>query len=143
MNSRFALTLVVLIAVSVVAFGCGGDDSDSSASAAPLTKAQFVKQANAICERGRQKAVATQATSQAAAVSQGIVPAIRSSIDEVSALSVPEGDEEQVEAIFESLRRALDQATEQKVASVTQLEALLKKPGAEARQYGISSCAYG
>jgi hypothetical protein len=48
-----ALTCGVL-AVSLFAIGCGGGD-DTTETTASLTKAQFVKQGNAICENGNRE----------------------------------------------------------------------------------------
>ena len=92
--------VLVSIAMAVVAAGCGS--SGGSSKAAP-TKAEFLKQANAICKAGAKELAAKEKaanfdsnTSQdkvVAFVKSTTAPSIRKQIADVKALGFPKGDE--------------------------------------------------
>jgi hypothetical protein len=90
-----ALAAVLLAAVAV---GCGG-----SSEAAPLKKAQFIKQGNAICataqaeREGQRKELSEQASESE--VMQTLLAPVESMTEELDDLGVPVGQEEQVDAI--------------------------------------------
>ena len=48
---RAALALALVFALGLLAAGCGGDDDDAdpAGSSEPLTKAEFIDQADTIC----------------------------------------------------------------------------------------------
>jgi hypothetical protein len=104
--------LVTICAAGVLASGCGSSKSSSTPSSTTtaakpaLTKAQFVAQANAICEEGTrklaaaqkelEKAIGTGAPSEAqiTAYATGVfVPSIQSQIERIKALGAPAGEE--------------------------------------------------
>ena len=141
MIKLWAALLIVLAAAAVIA-GCGSSDDDSSTTAS-LTKAEFSKEANAICERGRQKALASTATTEAAVIEESTLPAIESSIEEVRALQVPQEVETQIKVLLDSMEAAADEVESKSVSTLGELEATFEKSGNLARESGLSRCAYG
>lgn len=97
--------------------GCGGgDDSTEADTTAALTKAEFVKQANAICAEGNKETDAIFAgfekgESKAEAetvIENEFVPSIQGQIDDIRALGAPEGDEATVEEMLDLAQADLD-----------------------------------
>jgi hypothetical protein len=119
------LAFVAILTVGLIAAGCGSSNSSSTTSTTALTKAEFLKQGNAICKKGNQqinkvghqtfskkkypngpppKSALTKFTTDTA------IPTIQTEIDGVKALGAPAGDEAQVKAIVDSAQSALDKA---------------------------------
>jgi hypothetical protein len=112
------LLFALAVGLSAFAIGCGDDDdggsSDSDAPA--ISKADFIEQGNAICEKG------TQALNEAVAaigqsptqddlenfVSDTMTPNIQGQIDDIRALGYPEGDEDELEGILSDSEDALN-----------------------------------
>jgi hypothetical protein len=168
MTKRIAIIAALVCAAFAVAVaGCGGGDDSSSttastgvsgatgASGAPLTKEQFIQQADAICQEGN------QATRQAANdlfsngqqptdeqvsqyVNDTLVPTIQSEVDQIGALTPPAGDEDDVQAILAAVSDALDQV---KQSPSSLLASGDEGPFAEADRlavdYGLKVCGQG
>jgi hypothetical protein len=137
---KLLLAVPAALALAGLVAGCGGG-SDATVSA--HTKASFAKKANVICERGRQEAISSPAAAGPDGVKRGVLPAIQSSLDGVRALDPPAGDEKQVEAVLDSMQKAIDRAMGMNIATTAELEPIFVPSGSLARKYGISSCAYG
>lgn len=155
MSKRLIALLVGAMAVAMVAAGCGGDGDDDSS----LTKAQFVKQGNAICAAGNKKmegefeAFAKEhnlsekkAPSEAQfteLAEQIIVPGVSTQVEELRGLPAPSGDEEQVDEILTAAEDAVAE-TEDDPSSVADEKT---DPFAEAnklaRAYGLTTCGEG
>jgi hypothetical protein len=151
---------LVIVAVALVASGCGDDDDSGSATTTTtaLTKAEFIREANKICkkqddkiERASQQFFADAPNNQEPPPSEvaqfgekTVFPAIQDEIDRVEALGAPAGDEEQVKQMLDAAKSGL-----------TDLEAhpeQLEKGGAAssfeeyqklASAYGLDECAAG
>ena len=54
MKFRLLVPIVAALAVALVVAGCGSSD-DTSSNEASLTKAEFVKEGNAICDAGNKE----------------------------------------------------------------------------------------
>jgi hypothetical protein len=152
---------IALLSSLLAAAGCGDDDSDASGGeivveTGTLPKAQFIKRADAICEKSREKVLLASAaylrsvegsdTPYAAQKEQApqfvetvLVPQFEEEIDKVSALGAPRGDEEEVKAVLEALREVLDRA---EAEPVTFLQAVnsFAKPRKLGREYGFTFC---
>jgi hypothetical protein len=108
---------LAVIALSVLALfvaGCGGSGSDEET----LTKAEFIKQADALCKKvderefGEYGAWSKANEKQlnglspnevgAKAIAAIVVPSVRKEMEEIKALGIPEGDEETLEKYFEA-----------------------------------------
>jgi hypothetical protein len=122
--SKPLIALITAIgAISLIVAGCGSDDESSA-----LTKAEFVKQADAICakgdkqdqeefeafakERNLDEGKEPSKAVQEEAVSEIVIPGVRQQIEEIDDLEAPEGDEVKVEEIVTSVEEGLDELEE-------------------------------
>jgi hypothetical protein len=150
MIKQIFLTSVLVLAAALFMAGCGGGDDKAST----LTKAEFLKQGDAICKKA-DKAQETEFAVYAKAHSKnletktgreklilvaGLRPVLAEA-EELAALGVPSGDEKEVEAIVTGIKEAVKKA-EKNPQSV---EALSKNPFEEvdelSREYGFKICA--
>lgn len=112
---KIAMMTSAALAAGLIAAGCGSSDDNSSTnsdstSTAALTKAEFLAQGNAICTAGNQKLdAAFQSLGKGSTpeqisqvVTEQIVPTINNEVDQIRALGVPAGDEQQVKAILDT-----------------------------------------
>jgi len=107
------LTLLALLGASLlVATGCGGDDS--SEESAP-TKADYIAQADDICAADQEE-IQTAAADVSGdpddpatqeVVTNDVLPIYQDQLDELRALTPPEGDEEATGGIYDALEEAL------------------------------------
>ena len=149
----FACAMAGLLAVALVVAGCGSS-SDTTAS---LTKAEFVKQGNAICAAGNKEINAefekffkegefgkkkqpTQAQFEEGA-EEIVVPSIRKQIDGLSELSAPEGEEQQFEALLENAEGQLEKGEEDPSLLTEESNHLFASVNKEAKALGLTSCA--
>lgn len=106
--------LVVLVLAVLVGAGCGGDDGDELTTVS-LSKAQYIKQADEICQENyedrtsqlikyarKAKARETEFSraEQEEIVSTVILPTFVKDVEGLTQLGVPEGEEEPVEEIL-------------------------------------------
>lgn len=148
MKKNLVLSLTFLAVL--VAMGCGGSDETSS-----LTKSQFVKQGNSICEDARRQQLAgvkkfigeqpanfkSTEASQRELVAEAGFPPISAATEQLSELEAPAGDESEVAAIVEGLEEALaateselNQLTKESPSPFTDVNEL-------ADEYGLTSCS--
>ena len=127
--------------------GLGSSDS------AP-TKAEFVEQANAICEASvnEQRAAFKKAIQESASssnesaianklVTEVMLPANQKQIDELRALEAPNGDEQQIEAILAAMQQGVDAAKEEPPQKFISTEGTLEKGRSLAGAYGLKACS--
>jgi hypothetical protein len=160
-------SLAAVLAIAAIAVGCGGDDSSadgsggSSEDAGPVTtaslsKAQYVKQASALCKQRRESRFkemeayiqenpgGSEEDRLEGAVEEIQVPTMEAQFDDLRALGAPSGDEKQVEAIivaYEKAIAAIDEVEGTKGAD--KVNKLLNRGGELARAYGLVECTYG
>lgn len=152
MNKAFLMALAVLVALAAVVAGCGGgDDSDTSAS---LTKAEFIKKADAICEEGNES-INTEVDEfaeekgttpekmtkeqQEEFVEQVVAGEIHSQAEEIGDLGAPSGDEEQIEAMVEAVEGGADEIEEEPKALFGKTNPLAEGTKL-AKEYGLKVC---
>ncbi|MBK5219794.1 MAG: hypothetical protein JJE35_08415 [Thermoleophilia bacterium] len=147
-----AISLVALFAA--VAAGCGGSDDTTSETTAALTKAEFIKQAEAICVKGNEaiegeveefaddNEVDTEDPTKAQqeeVITDVVAPGTKQQVEEIADLAAPSGDEEQIEAIVESVESGTTELEDQPELLFGE-----KNPLAEgsklARAYGLKEC---
>ncbi|HEY6772011.1 MAG TPA: hypothetical protein VI035_06130 [Solirubrobacterales bacterium] len=139
------LLLGSVLAVGLIAAGCGGGDDDSDTTTS-LTKAEWIAKADAICQQGNQEI--NQAAQQqfgnqkptAAAVQQfatgTALPNTQTQVDKIRALGAPSGDEDQVNEILDTVQGDIDKAK-----SAGDIEDSTFADGnALAKQYGLKVC---
>jgi hypothetical protein len=124
LSKRFIVLLAAAAAFAVIAAGCGSSSDDSSETVVVLTKTEFVKQGDTICQKGS-KEIEDEANAfaeengidtskptkkeQEEVISGVLGPALQKQADEISALGVPDGEEEKVEAIVEALESGAEE----------------------------------
>lgn len=144
-----AICVLVLLALGVVVAGCGGSaPADTSAAEMGITKADFIAQADAICKAGDDKigeAAGMNATKkgQDEFVKNTIVPTIQSELDQVRALPVPAGDEDQVKAILDSGQDGLSEVQQDPSLLMDNKTNPLDDSSKLAAQYGLKVCGQG
>jgi hypothetical protein len=155
MGTGRGVFVAAAIVVALILAGCGGGgDSSTSASTGSISKAAFIKQADAVCQKGTermQRAILgflkqhkdvkrpNKAQSEKL-VGSAIVPSVRTEIEELKALDVPEGDEERVEAIIGALEEGLETAEGNPEAVVGSSDAVFGISGRLAGEYGAEVC---
>jgi hypothetical protein len=159
-GSRVAvLAIMGALVAAVILAGCGSDSSSGASTtaeaSAPLSKAQFVKQADETCRQGLEKkdkalAAALEERAEqtrdsptpqetAKLVEEAVLPSYRKTVDQLSQLGAPKGDEAGVEKMIGEYETAL-QSTEAKPAKAINsnpFEPANKAAGA----YGIEECS--
>lgn len=142
---RTALLPALLLSLSLAATGCGGDEE--AEEPAPISKADFITEAEQICTDGNEELQAAgealgENPSQeqiAGFAADTMVPNIQEQHDDIEALGAPEGDEDEVTAILDALQEAID-AVEADPGSITSSD-----PFTEANElatdYGLEGCA--
>jgi hypothetical protein len=132
--------LAGVLAVALILVGCGGGGSDSTttssdsttssgdSSTASLSKAEFIKKADAICAAGGKRTQSEYAAyveekklsakkeptpAQFAEVSEKIqVPAFKRQAEEIRALGAPPGEEDQVTALVDAIDAGIEKVEE-------------------------------
>jgi len=145
------LTLGVVLLVGALT-GCGSGDSETSS----LTKAQFIRRANAVCVKntpqdivgpiddyihqhggsGKDKEELT-----ADAVQQTMLPHFQAQVDEIRALGAPEGDKRQVERFLNSMQQAIDSLSQsEKISLLTDIDEAFTRAKLSAQSLELTSC---
>ena len=121
--SRHTLLPTLALSLGLLLGACGGSDepeSESESAAEPLSKTEFTTEANAICAEGNAE-IASAASSISDEPSDEeieefavdvFVPNVQGQHDDIAALGVPTGDEEDVEAILASFQDGIDAVDE-------------------------------
>lgn len=147
MKKGSLVALLGFLVAALLVAGCGGDDETSS-----LTKAEFVKQANAICKEGRaeredlfktftEEIKSGKATreDQESLVTVVLKPPYEKTIESLKGLGAPEGDEKQVEAIIAAMEKGLEKAEDNPLVSLrTNIQ--FAEANSLAAKYGLKDC---
>jgi hypothetical protein len=155
LSKRLIAMLAGVVAIAVVAAGCGSS-SDSTESTASLTKAEFIKQGDAICKKGNkeieegfesfakennlpQHKEPTKAQGKEL-VETVIVPEIKAQAEGIRALGTPSGDEAQVSAMLDSLDEGIEEAEEDPEALFAAKSDPFASANKQAKEYGLKVC---
>jgi hypothetical protein len=151
LNFRLIALIGAVMAFAAVAAGCGSSDSTTD-STASLSKAEFVKQGNAICAAGNkeinegfeelsfdEKKGPTEAQIEEVA-EDTLIPSVSKQIDEVRALGAPSGEEEQVETFLDNAESALEEV-EEDPSSIAGNKDPFAEVNKEANAIGLVKCA--
>jgi len=144
LSTRLIALLAGVVAIAIVAAGCGSSSSDSSstsassgdttastgdttATTAALSKAELIKQGDAICAKGNES-IETEANEFAKennvntkkptkaqkeeVITEVVAPDVRRQGEEIAELGAPSGDEAEVEAIVAAVEGAADELEE-------------------------------
>ncbi|HET9153986.1 MAG TPA: hypothetical protein VFN85_07715 [Solirubrobacterales bacterium] len=154
-KTLMALSAAVAVLAILVA-GCGGgsDSSSTEASTSSLTKAEFVKEGNAICakgskeinegfeqfveENGLSKKKAPPKAVQEEAVETVLIPRIRKEVESIRALGPPD---EEAEAVLDAAEAALEKGEEEPIQFLKEeSEGPFAKANKLSREYGLVKC---
>jgi len=140
-----------MVAATCLVFGCGSAAEESSST--PLTKAQFIKQADQICAKSAKEREAAAASFIKAlpggaadaeahldeGVKQVVAPSMKEEATKLAALAAPENDVAEVSRMIENLSKASEVLAEDgsKGLSGSSLPAF----EGEASAYGLKICS--
>jgi hypothetical protein len=135
---RLTAVLIGVLALAAIAAGCGSGGSD------PLTKAEFIEKADAICTQARNRikkeSAAVTKEAQGAEVSEKIVlPNVQIQAEELRDLEPPEADEDQIEAMLDRLEAGVEKGR-QEPESLLSADSPLIKANEMAEKYGLKVC---
>jgi hypothetical protein len=137
------LTGCALLAAGLLAAGCGGGDDN-------LTKAEFLKQGNAVCKKGNdqidkaaRQTFGKKHPSQAELntfANDTLIPVVQQEIDGIRDLNPPSEDEDQVNAIVDEAQAALDKGKDDPSLLTNEKADPFKKANKLANDYGLKEC---
>jgi hypothetical protein len=150
--------LAALAALALIVAGCGGG-SDSTGStegggSGSLTKAELIKQGDAICEKGeeeleeeanefaKENGIDTNKPTEAQqeeVIEQVVAPALGKQAEELRALGTPSGEEAAVEEIFDSLEKGTEEL-EEDPGQLLKGKNPVEKASQLAKKYGFKEC---
>lgn len=167
MSKRGPIALLAgVLAAVLILVGCGGGGSDDStstssdSSTAALSKAEFIKKADAICTAGGKRTQEEFAAytkekkltgkqeptpAQLTEVSDEIqVPALKRQAEEIRALGAPTGEEDQVNKLVDAIDEGIEnvEAADPKEA-LASLSTLFAEADKLAAAYGLKVCGQG
>jgi hypothetical protein len=157
LNKRLFALLACLVPFALITAGCGSsDNTESTATTAALTKAQFLKQGNAICAEGNKeinkkfKAFFTKENlneheepskaQKEEAAETILIPAIKKDVEGIKALGAPEGEEEQVEEILDAAEEAIEELESEPAEAIEESNHAFVKVNKLSREYGLTVC---
>jgi DNA-directed RNA polymerase subunit F len=145
-------TLIAWAAAALLASGCGEDAATTSTfeEPPPLTKAEFLAEADRICH-------AVESQIEAAAddyagekkpdpdevrrvIGRIVVPKLRSEVSAIRLLDAPPQDVEEVEAILAATERGADALEKDPLIALDGIPPDLKEAERRARAYGSTEC---
>lgn len=143
MKRNLYLTLAGVLAMGLIAAGCGDDDSSGGEA---LTKEEFIAQADAICQQGEEELDAASARLSGkgtdaqfeAFVREELVPNVQSQVDQIGELVAPEADQEQIDALLDSANDGVDEMAQD--PSQAQYGDPLGEANTLATDYGLKVC---
>lgn len=145
-KGTIAAVIAVLTALVLAFAGCGGGDDTTS-----LTKAQYIKQANAICKKGEEErsALLQSATENVnrefndaekeKVVMTVFVPPYRQTIKKLEELPSPEGEEEKAEAITKAMEGAAKRVEADPLKGLEDISQF-EEANKLASDYGLTNC---
>ena len=141
------VSVAVVLAATFAMVACGSSSSDDNAP----SKAEFVKQADAICKKGNQeinqaakKVFTTKAQPSKAEfekfANETLIPSVQKQVDGVDGLTPPKGDEDQVQAIVDAANQAIAKAKQDPTLMESNKTDPLLKANKLAKDYGLKVC---
>jgi hypothetical protein len=138
--------------IALVLAGCGGDgETTTTTTSAPLTKAEFVRQADQICLSGDSRieaaaddlvpAVGEPSPAEVRRIALRIVvPGLEAEVRAIRAVGAPPGDEAAVERILRATERGIAQIETDPEGAIEGPPPGLREAGRLARRYGSQQC---
>ncbi len=154
--NRFLALIVAVVAVGLVAAGCGSSGDSTTDSTASLTKAEFIKQGNAICAAGnkeidagfeefaKEKNLSQNKEPSEAQLEEAaetiLLPSVAKQVEELRALGAPEGDEGEVDQLLTGVEEAMEEGEEDPVSLTQEGAGPFTEVNKEAQAYGLTAC---
>jgi hypothetical protein len=149
LSKRPIALLAALVAIALIAAGCGSSDDES------LSKAEYIKQGDALCDKGGaqiQKDVeayakendislkAEPSEEELTEISENVViPGVRDQLDGLRGLGTPAEDEELANEVLDELEAGIEAGEEDPNAFVTEGNSLAKA-NELAGEFGFEEC---
>jgi hypothetical protein len=163
--TRITALPALVLAAGLIAAGCGDDEDDTTAATPssarttagatgatgePLSKEEFIAEADAICQAGDDEVDAAGQdffreggspgkAEEKAFILQVVVPNVQKQLDQIAELTPPEGDEDEVQAILESAQQGIDKI-EKDPSLLGTAENPLDEGTKLAAEYGLEVC---
>jgi hypothetical protein len=146
--------LAAVGATLALAAGFAACDDDG---AAPLTKAEYLQRANEICRSGDREIPARAeeffagysrqhpptAAKEAQFVRDVVIPTHQRQLDDLRAIPIPEGDEDEVEPFLQAGQDFLHRLADEPSLFIEQrVTPDLERASTTAARYGLEGCAY-
>lgn len=153
MRKRTMAILAASLAAGSLLAACGGDDDDDGNGGEALSKAEYIRQGDAICAEGDREI--EQAAEEQFGGSEDqpteeeigefaqeeVLPNLQDQIDRLRELPAPEGDEEEVEAIYDAADEGIQQLEEAGPEGfVEQGDEAFEEANRLAGEYGFQNC---
>jgi hypothetical protein len=152
--------LAALAAISMIVAGCGGSDDSTDSTAgsdsSALTKAEFLKQGNAICAKGEkelneefEKFAEEENLSEnkppteaqlTKASEEFFLPIIKEQVEGIRELSPPAGEEQQVDKLLTAAEEGIEKAEEDPASLANEKEDPFAEANEMANKYGLTKC---
>jgi len=156
-NKGLIATLIGVAAIAAIVAGCGSSDDETTS---PLTKAQLIAQADAICKTGNAEiesefeAFAKKnnideneepSKAQQAELSETIlVPNVSNQAEEIRDLAAPSADEDEISAMLDSLDEGVEEVEANPQAPFESNQPNPFGPANKiAKEYGLKVCGQG
>jgi hypothetical protein len=141
-----ALCIAIVVALALAGSGCGSDSSS-------LTKVEFAKQVEKICEKAKHREItafgAYTAKSQQKNLSreaaskfivEGTLQPVEEMADEIGELGTPSGDQGQVAKLVRAFESVAEKARQDPTAALRSA-GVYREADKVAAQYGLSACS--
>ena len=99
------ISLIAVVVLGLLVAGCGGGSSGSSGSGEP-DKAEFISQANEVCDEANE--VLLKKVEKNQDVAGATIAAFEVEIEKIGALTPPKGDEKQIESMLGHLENSIE-----------------------------------
>jgi hypothetical protein len=158
--NRFLALIVALAALALAVAGCGSSDDSTTddgttEATASLTKAEFIKQGNAICKTSNEELDSQfEEFSEENDISENeepskelqeeaaetiLVPGVSEQLEELRALGTPEDDNGEGDAILTSAEEALEEIEDDPSSAFSE-DSGFEEVNKEATAYGLTVC---
>jgi hypothetical protein len=156
LSKRLIVLLAGVMAIAIVAAGCGSSSDDSTDAVVGLTKTEFIKQGDAICKKGS-AALSKEAEEfadendvdiskpteeqQEEVIETVVGPALQAQADELGELGAPAGEEDKVSAILDALEAGAEELEDNPAALLkSNGKRPLDKANELAGEFGFKEC---
>jgi len=140
--------VVGAVAAALLIGACGSSGGSSAGAAGPITKADYLRRGNALCQKladhlkSAAKDVGASGADGIATYLKGtLVPAVRAQLDDLRALGYPAGDDATLKSIYDDAGKVLDSIAQNPSKFVTESsEDPFASVNKRLSHYGLTKC---